>query len=256
MFRCCRGRQGRDMPDFIGFLGHPLEFADGARRPIRPDRGSPEGIGPRAKILVGRHLPWPPFKFSRFSGYQFTTSSFRLSGVIRGGFWLGCVPGCVRAWSICCGLDFAVRCWYVFGVPIRPENKARYPKDWYAISMEIRRRADNRCEECGVPNYELGGRTRHGDWRKAVPTGDNGLRLTWPEPGDYGWCEGHPEKLRIVRIVLTVAHLDHQPENCRPENLKAWCQRCHNRYDAAERRRGIQARSRGARAVADFFGCP
>ena len=33
------------------------------------------------------------------------------------------------------------------------------------------------------------------------------------------------------KIILTVAHLNHQPEDCRPENLKAMCQRCHLRYD-------------------------
>ena len=33
-------------------------------------------------------------------------------------------------------------------------------------------------------------------------------------------------------VVLTVAHLDHQPENCDPGNLRAMCQGCHLRYDA------------------------
>ena len=31
--------------------------------------------------------------------------------------------------------------------------------------------------------------------------------------------------------MLTIAHLDHTPENCDPDNLKAWCQRCHLNYD-------------------------
>lgn len=34
-----------------------------------------------------------------------------------------------------------------------------------------------------------------------------------------------------IRIVLTVAHLDHNPANNAPENLRALCQRCHLRYD-------------------------
>ena len=37
------------------------------------------------------------------------------------------------------------------------------------------------------------------------------------------------------RVVLTVAHLDHTPENCDPSNLRALCQRCHNKYDAKHR---------------------
>jgi 5-methylcytosine-specific restriction endonuclease McrA len=99
-------------------------------------------------------------------------------------------------------------------VPIRPENKNRYPKDWDAISRTIRERAGNKCEECGVPNYSI----RDG-----------------------------------AKIVLTVAHLDHTPENCDPQNLKAWCQRCHNRYDAPMRRQGIQGRARAQRACGDLF---
>lgn len=138
-------------------------------------------------------------------------------------------------------------------MPIRAENKARYPKNWHEISMRIRTRAEHKCEECGIPNYEKGGRDPSGKWHKVLPTGDNGLRLTWPDEGEYAWCEDWPHKLRIVRIVLTVAHLDHQPENCADDNLRCWCQRCHNRYDAAERRRGIQERKRAAQASSDLF---
>jgi hypothetical protein len=53
--------------------------------------------------------------------------------------------------------------------------------------------------------------------------------------------------------VLTVAHLDHQPEHCGDDNLKAMCQRCHNRLDAPMRRRGIKERSRALLAVGDLF---
>lgn len=140
-------------------------------------------------------------------------------------------------------------------MPIRPENRGRYPADWREISARIRARAGNQCEWCGVGNHELGGRTAGGTWLPALPLGENGSRLQWPQPGEWAWCGsgGRSEKLRIVRIVLTVAHLDQQPENCTDENLKALCQRCHNRYDAPTRRAGIVARARAACAVADLF---
>ena len=101
-------------------------------------------------------------------------------------------------------------------MPIRAENRARYPKDWAAISLEVRVAADWRCE--GSPAYP--------DCRAA-----------------HG--EPHPATGSIV--VLTVAHLDHVPEHCgepgnRP-NLRAWCQRCHNTYDMPMRRSGIIARA-------------
>ena len=103
-------------------------------------------------------------------------------------------------------------------MPIRPENKARYPKDWPAISRRIRfERANNQCEFCGVQNYELGGRTKDGQWHKARITGcDRKL----PDPGSHWWCDGPngAHMLRIVKIILTVAHLDHVPENCDDDN--------------------------------------
>lgn len=40
---------------------------------------------------------------------------------------------------------------------------------------------------------------------------------------------GHP---KLIVIVLTVAHLNHEPEDCRPENMAAMCQRHHLAYDA------------------------
>ena len=71
----------------------------------------------------------------------------------------------------------------------------------------------------------------------------------WTRYEVVGW--GNP-----VKVVLTVAHLDHMPENCDPQNLRAWCQRCHNRYDAPMRRAGIKARQKAACADADMFPAP
>lgn len=139
-------------------------------------------------------------------------------------------------------------------MPIKAENRARYPKDWPAISQRIRVRAGHRCEFCGVPDKELGGRSPVGVWHKANPTGTDGLRLTWPREGTEAWCSGYDiRQLRIVRIVLTVAHMDHQPENCEDGNLKALCQRCHNRYDAPHRRKNAAATRRGKLASDDLF---
>ena len=53
--------------------------------------------------------------------------------------------------------------------------------------------------------------------------------------------------------MLTVAHLDHVPENCDPDNLRALCQRCHNAYDAPMRRARIARRAREAMNIPDMF---
>lgn len=120
-------------------------------------------------------------------------------------------------------------------MPIRPENRGRYPADWRAISRRIRERDGNACKWCHVPNGALVTRDANGDW--------------YAHSCD-GVCMG--EDCGSVRIVLTVAHLDHTPENCADDNLAALCQRCHNRYDAAHRRRNAAA-TRAAKRGPDLF---
>ena len=91
-------------------------------------------------------------------------------------------------------------------MPIRPENRGRYPAAWPAISKRIRNRALNRCEcdgRCG----------RHRTFCPAV--------------------NQQPHPRTGSSVVLTVAHLNHTPEDCRDENLMAMCQACHLAYDAA-----------------------
>jgi 5-methylcytosine-specific restriction endonuclease McrA len=137
-------------------------------------------------------------------------------------------------------------------VPIKPENKHRYPADWAAIRELVLRRARHHCEFCGVRDRALGGRrSSDGAWLRALPLGERRARLEWPRPGDWAWCDG--ELCRIVRIVLTIAHLDHTPENCALENLRALCQRCHLRYDAKHHRQQAYLTRRAGCAVGDLF---
>ena len=83
-------------------------------------------------------------------------------------------------------------------MPIKSENKHLYPRNWKEIRTRILVRADNKCEWCG----------------------------TW----NHSWLDGPRRKL-----VLTVAHLDHDPTHNADENLAALCQKCHNGYDAKHR---------------------
>ena len=114
-------------------------------------------------------------------------------------------------------------------MPIRPEMKDKYPKDWYLIRTRILGRAKNKCEWCGVPNEELGYRMEDGSF------------VTRPVIQTTAFQELVKGK-KEIKIVLTVAHLDHTPENCHPKNLAALCQQCHNRYDAPMRAHGIRER--------------
>jgi len=111
--------------------------------------------------------------------------------------------------------------------PIRPEEKARYPKDWPAISVAIKERAGWRCEcrgECGMAAH-IGWVANEEDPR--CPNEHAGLSI---------WT--------LSKVVLTTAHLDHTPENCDPANLRAMCQGCHLAYD-----REHHAETRAARKL-------
>ena len=93
-------------------------------------------------------------------------------------------------------------------MPIKPENKKLYPKNWKEIRQNILQRANNCCEFCGVKNYSLGYRDEKGKFIEKLNINK-----------------------KIIKIVLTIAHLDHNPQNNNPENLRALCQKCHLNYD-------------------------
>lgn len=138
-------------------------------------------------------------------------------------------------------------------MPIRPENKARYPKDWPAISRRIRfERAKGRCEQCGAPHGQTIARGAgvYAD-TYMLDSGDVFCATTGEARGRARGSEY--DAARYVVVVLTVAHLDHTPENCADDNLKALCQRCHIAYDAAHHAANAAATRRGRRAAGDLF---
>lgn len=117
-------------------------------------------------------------------------------------------------------------------MPIRAENRWLYPIDWTQLSAAIRfDRAGGCCERCGRPHLKrvphLGdGRwwdSARGCWRSGEGRRIEGVRVPLA-------------KVRLTRVVLACAHLDHDPGNNAPGNLSALCQRCHMLHDAAEHR--------------------
>lgn len=123
-------------------------------------------------------------------------------------------------------------------MPIKSENAARYPKNWRQIRAAILERAGDKCEECGVPNHAYRNRTT-GEWTT------NEMQVeTWScVDGD-----------QVTLIVLTIAHLDHTPENCAASNLKALCQRDHLRYDQGHHAQSAYRSRRKGKAVDMFEG--
>ena len=96
-------------------------------------------------------------------------------------------------------------------MPISPENMKRYPggsiysKEWKAFRAFLLFRAANRCE--GTP--------QNPDCRAANSV---------PHPVTGG------------KVVLTIAHMDHDETHADPTRCRALCQRCHNMWDAPHRR--------------------
>lgn len=85
-----------------------------------------------------------------------------------------------------------------------PGGSIRSP-EWRGFRAELIERAGNRCE--GTP---------------ARPE----CRAANGEP--------HPET--GAKVVLTIAHMDHDESHMDPARCRALCQKCHNGWDAAHRR--------------------
>jgi hypothetical protein len=143
--------------------------------------------------------------------------------------------------------------------PIRESQRALYPADWPAISKRIRERAGNACEcagECGA-DHTLG--VPNGGGVCLVTNGSHIARRR-DNPADWVMCwqieEGNIDSdpfLDPIKVVLTVAHLDHDPTNNADGNLKALCQFCHLRYDRHEHAKNARATRRARKAAGELF---
>ena len=101
-----------------------------------------------------------------------------------------------------------------------PMDRSKYPANWEEVSRLVRWMAGQRCQFCGVRNGSQGFRMQSGAFVLLEPH-----HLC----ADYHW--GVDWAARCIRIVLTVAHLNHDPMDCRWENLRSLCQRCHLIWD-------------------------
>lgn len=79
-----------------------------------------------------------------------------------------------------------------------PMRRELYPRYWERIAHACKSEMGWRCEMCGMQLRRPG------------------------EPFD------------THRRTATVAHMDHDPSNCDPDNLRCLCPACHLRYDAVQ----------------------
>jgi hypothetical protein len=130
-----------------------------------------------------------------------------------------------------------------------PIDYSKYPANWkteirparMAIAGEVR--VDGKvvtqakCERCNAVNHSL---VCRGTWNdKPVWQNDDG-QIYNSDTGEYMgdsyvgdvWTD---EKRPLVKIVLTIAHVEHDLTKNELEDLRAWCQRCHNHHDKEHR---------------------
>ena len=138
-----------------------------------------------------------------------------------------------------------------------PMDRSLYSADWNELSLKVRGEAGQRCEA----RMPCGDRceARNGFWVSRLDTDLETLvcaesgelePLTQGLVGGVGWR-------KPIRVVLTVAHLDHDPSNNLRENLQALCQLHHLRLDAdqhAESARRTRARKKREREEAQGQG--
>ena len=130
-----------------------------------------------------------------------------------------------------------------------PMDRSRYPANWKEIALAVKTAANWTCQECGKPCRRPDESTE--ELSNRLMELDDTIGSSWladllvdhiDRSTGYWGMTPMPQ-----RFTLTVAHLDHQPENCDRANLKALCSVCHLRYDAthhaASRRRNKEERS-------------
>lgn len=120
-------------------------------------------------------------------------------------------------------------------MPIK--DRSLYPSNWKAIRASILERAGHKCEQCGVENYAVGYREADGTF---VPVSDEALH--------NGVAEA--DNLKLLQIVLTISHTDHDPTNNDPTNLRALCQRDHLLHDKHLHAQNAAATRRARREAA------
>jgi 5-methylcytosine-specific restriction endonuclease McrA len=121
-----------------------------------------------------------------------------------------------------------------------PIDYSKYPPNWSSeIRPRILKRANNCCEWCKAPNKTDVWRDLNGNWHLAedfIDAHSNYSREIMDR--DFPGWETH-EPFKFVKIILTIAHLDHDENNhdVKDDRLAALCQRCHLQYDAPEKAR-------------------
>lgn len=112
-----------------------------------------------------------------------------------------------------------------------PWDRALYPDDWESLAYQIKQGTNWRCQQCAKA------------CRRPKETIPEFLSRAYAHTRQFDHeIVQHPQ-----RWTLTVAHLNHIPGDCRPDNLRALCAPCHCRMDlkAMGRKKQLKAERNG-----------
>ena len=124
-----------------------------------------------------------------------------------------------------------------------PCDYSKYPKEWEAIRSIIIDRERNKCKTCGVENYDIGYRDKKEVWHK----------IDCSMQGDADAEDAKRNGFKIIKIVLTVAHLNHDITDNSHENLAALCQLHHLRHDIQHHKANSRETNRKKKGLQNLF---
>lgn len=124
-----------------------------------------------------------------------------------------------------------------------PCDYKKYPANWKDIRKRILEREGYRCKTCMLPNYAIGYRDASGKWHP----------IECSMQGDVDAEDAREAGFKVIKIVLTVAHIDHDITNNQDENLAAFCQLHHLRHDIQHHKANSRETNRKKKGLQNMF---
>jgi hypothetical protein len=130
-------------------------------------------------------------------------------------------------------------------MPIRKDLRHFYiGKEYEETRSRIMQRAKDRCEQCAKRNHE---EVETVSGVLVFSTRERRSFMFWRSFGGASWRDEtgaafpfsamrDTDSARVIRVVLTMAHLDHNPAHRDDDNLKMLCQWCHLNWDKLHHR--------------------
>lgn len=141
-----------------------------------------------------------------------------------------------------------------------PCDYSKYAKNWKTeIRPRILKRAGNKCERCNAVNHSLvfrgvlNGIEVYQNIEGEIFSYPDGSYLGADVYAEIEPISGDPSQ-KAVKIVLTIAHLDHNIENNKDENLASLCQKCHVNHDKEHHLENARKTREKKKGLVNLFG--